>query len=252
MVARQWFKYRIGAAHTPDTAEYLGLEVPQALLWGGQGDDGGSGAGDLLQGRNEASRRYVTPPPEFYVPAADAWRSTPEDSKQGSGALGTDSGAEATCRLLATIERGIAEYEWALAQGICAEQARLFLPAYGLMTVWRWTSSVQAVAHPQAASGRRRPGRDPALRRGGARPDAAPLSALPGPSLPGVSSRTARLQRAYAPRLARGARPAAPVARAAGASSGSGRRCAGGGGRPGAAPGPPGCSRLCTGRKSSR
>lgn len=148
MVARQWFKYRIGAAHTPDTAEFLGLEVPEALLWGGQGDDGGSGAGDLLQGRNEASRRYVTLPPEFYVPAPDAWRSTPEDSKQGSGApLGTDSGAEATRRLLATIERGIAEYEWALAQGICAEQARLFLPAYGLMTVWRWTSSVQAVAH---------------------------------------------------------------------------------------------------------
>ena len=88
MVARQWFKYRIGAAHTPDTAEYLGLEVPQALLWGGQGDDGGSGAGDLLQGRNEASRRYVTLPPEFYVPAADAWRSTPEDSKQGSERAG--------------------------------------------------------------------------------------------------------------------------------------------------------------------
>ncbi|MGH2354922.1 MAG: FAD-dependent thymidylate synthase, partial [Chloroflexota bacterium] len=148
MVARQWFKYRIGAAHSPDTAELLGSEVPEALLWAGQGDDGGSGSGDLLQGRNEASRRYVTLPPEFYVPAVDAWRSKPESSKQGSGAPVADGvGAEAMRRLLATIERGVADYEWALANGICAEQARLFLPAYGLMTVWRWTASVQAVAH---------------------------------------------------------------------------------------------------------
>ena len=34
------------------------------------GDDGGDGTGDLLQARNEASRRYVTLPPEFYVPDA--------------------------------------------------------------------------------------------------------------------------------------------------------------------------------------
>lgn len=148
MTARQVFKYRIGAAHSPDTAELLGIEVPEALLWGGQGDDGGSGAGDLLQGRNEASRRYITLPPEFYVPAAGSWRSTPENSKQGSGApVAVEVGGEAVRRLLATIERGVADYEWALEHGICAEQARLFLPAYGLLTVWRWTASLQGVAH---------------------------------------------------------------------------------------------------------
>jgi thymidylate synthase (FAD) len=148
MVGRQWFKYRIGSSHTPDTAELLGVEVPEALLWQGQGDDGGHGTGDLLQGRNEASRRYVTLPPEFYVPQGDEWRSKPANSKQGSGPpVADDLGGEATRRLLATIERGVADYEWALAQGICAEQARLFLPAYGLMTVWRWTASIQAVAH---------------------------------------------------------------------------------------------------------
>jgi thymidylate synthase (FAD) len=148
MVARQWFKYRIGAAHTPDSAELLGTEVPEALLWQGQGDDGGSGWGDLLQGRNEASRRYVTLLPEFYVPAVDAWRGKPENSKQGSGdAVPNALGAEATRRLLQTIERGVADYEWALENGICAEQARLFLPAYGLFTVWRWTVSIQGVAH---------------------------------------------------------------------------------------------------------
>lgn len=148
MVARQWFKYRVGAAHSPDSVEFLGTEIPEALLWAGQGDDGGSGTGDLLQGRNEASRRYVTLPPEFYVPAPEAWRGKPEKSKQGSGPpVGVDVGAEAVRRLLAVVEQGIANYEWALEQGICAEQARLFLPAYGLMTVWRWTASLQAVAH---------------------------------------------------------------------------------------------------------
>lgn len=148
MVGRQWYKYRIGSSHSPDTAELLGVDVPEALLWTGQGDDGGSGWGDLMQGRNEASRRYVTLPPEFYVPDVDAWRSRPENSKQGSGTpVALDVGHEATRRLLATTERGIADYEWALAQGICAEQARLFLPAYGLMTVWRWMASIQAIAH---------------------------------------------------------------------------------------------------------
>ncbi|HEX2184264.1 MAG TPA: FAD-dependent thymidylate synthase [Chloroflexota bacterium] len=148
MVARQWFKYRVGSAHSADTVELLGIEIPEALLWLGQGDDGGSGFGDLLQGRNEASRRYVTLAPEFYVPEATAWRSKPEQSKQGSGApVPEPVGREAMRRLLETIERGVEGYEWALANGICAEQARLFLPAYGLMTVWRWTASVQGVAH---------------------------------------------------------------------------------------------------------
>src|SRR5262245_6103312 len=42
MVARQWFKYRVGVAHSPDTAELVGTEVPATSLWAGQGDDGGS------------------------------------------------------------------------------------------------------------------------------------------------------------------------------------------------------------------
>ncbi|NDE76392.1 MAG: thymidylate synthase (FAD), partial [Proteobacteria bacterium] len=28
MIARQWFKYRVSAAHTPDSAEFLGIEMP--------------------------------------------------------------------------------------------------------------------------------------------------------------------------------------------------------------------------------
>ena len=155
MVARQWFKYRVGAAHTPDSAEMLGLEVPpetaNALGWVGQGDDGGDGTGDLLQARNEASRRYVTLPPEFYVPDAtngSPWRGKPANTKQGSaGPVDLDVGSEAARRLRALISEAIRHYDWALAAGISAEQARLFLPAYALHTVWRWTASVQAVAH---------------------------------------------------------------------------------------------------------
>ena len=155
MIARQWFKYRVSAAHTPDSAEFLGIEMPAdfsgALRWRGQGEGGGDGSGDLLHARNEASRRYVTWPPEFYVPglpATAAWRSRPGNSKQGSGGPVDDvTAAEATTRLQSLIVRGLDHYDWALASGICAEQARLFLPACGIHTVWRWTASVQAIAH---------------------------------------------------------------------------------------------------------
>lgn len=155
MVARQWFKYRVGGAHTPDSAEMLGLaispELADALEWVGQGDDGGDGSGDLLQARNEASWRYVTLPPEFYVPSVangSPWRAKPANTKQGSaGPVDPGIDIEATARLWKLIADAIGHYDWALEAGISAEQARLFLPAYALHTVWRWTASVQAIAH---------------------------------------------------------------------------------------------------------
>lgn len=39
------------------------------------------------------------------------------------------------------------KYERALADGICAEQARLFLSSYGMYVRWYGTASVQSVAH---------------------------------------------------------------------------------------------------------
>lgn len=120
MVARQWWKYIIGSSHQdPFTA------------W------------------NESSRRYVTEEIEFYLPDADAWRSKPENSKQGSGPnLDEKIGAEAVSRLLAQIEYGMKNYEWATENGIATEQARLFIPsAYGLMVRWYWTASLQGVSH---------------------------------------------------------------------------------------------------------
>lgn len=120
MVARQWWKYIIGSAHQdPFTA------------W------------------NESSRRYVTEEIEFYLPEENAWRSKPENTKQGSGApLPVATGKEAYKRLVDQIDAGMANYNWAIETGIATEQARLFLPsAYGLMVRWYWTASLQGVAH---------------------------------------------------------------------------------------------------------
>ncbi|WP_339273777.1 FAD-dependent thymidylate synthase [Paenibacillus sp. FSL W8-0426] len=123
MVARQWWKYIVGSAHQ-------------------------EGTGDSLDAWNESSRRYITEEPAFYEPTPDEWRSAPENSKQGSGEVVRWAiGEEAMYRLSQTIERGLDHYEWALANGICAEQARLFLPAYGMYVRWYWTASLQSVAH---------------------------------------------------------------------------------------------------------
>lgn len=116
MVARQHWKYVVGSDHTMDA-------------W------------------NESSRRYVTEEPTFYIPRQGEWRSAPENSKQGSGdPLPTDDG-QWTALLMEYIEEGVALYEQAIKDGICAEQARLFLPAYGMYVRYYWTASLQSVAH---------------------------------------------------------------------------------------------------------
>lgn len=123
MVARQHWKYVAGSSFQEAT-------------------------GDNMTAWNESSRRYVTEEPEFYVPSAYEWRSAPANSKQGSGGpvkqtLG-DASTEAMTQL---IEHSLENYRYALEQGICAEQARLFLPAYGLYVRYYWTASLQSVAH---------------------------------------------------------------------------------------------------------
>jgi thymidylate synthase (FAD) len=119
MVARQWFKYIVASSHTEDQ-----------------------------QGWNESSRRYVTEEPTFYVPEAHQWRSAPDNRKQGSGEpLDYLEGREQMLSLMEYIEDGERRYESALEVGVCAEQARLFLPAYGMYVRWRWTASLGAVMH---------------------------------------------------------------------------------------------------------
>ena len=144
MVARQWFKYRIGSAHTPDVAELDAIDLPiVARTEDGQGDDGD---GDLLHARNEASRRYVRDEPTFYVPGE--WRRAPVTGKQGSGDPIDGAESDTWSRLLGWhVAIGTRSYRRAIEAGLAPEQARLFLPAYALRTSWRWTASVAAVAH---------------------------------------------------------------------------------------------------------
>ena len=109
MVARQHWKYVVGSDHTMDS-------------W------------------NESSRRYVTIEPEFYVPAVDEWRLAPDNKNQGSGGpIGPWIGSVLTAELNRYIEQGEALYAMAMDNGVAAEQARLFLPAYGMYVVYRWT-----------------------------------------------------------------------------------------------------------------
>jgi len=119
MIARQWMKYVVGSVHQ-----------------------------DPLFAWNESSRRYVTEEPQFYLPKPEEWRSKSADVKQGSGEPADNLiGIKHTKRLRETIHRGVINYEQAMEDGICAEQARLYLPAYGLMVRWYWTASVQSVSH---------------------------------------------------------------------------------------------------------
>lgn len=122
MVARQWWKHIIGSEH-------------------GEGFD-------RMTAWNESSRRYITEEPAFMVPNAHEWRSTPPHRKQGSGdPLSVDIGGKYSEALQEHIKQSLRIYEEALKDNVCPEQARLFLPAYGMYVRWVWTGSLQAVAH---------------------------------------------------------------------------------------------------------
>ena len=117
MVARQWWKYAVASTHIDDQ-----------------------------NGWNESSRRYITEKEEFYVPTAEAWRSKPENSKQGSGEpIDYQNGALYTELLNQYVAKGEAIYADALENNVAPELARLFLPAYGMYVRWRWTVSLQGI-----------------------------------------------------------------------------------------------------------
>lgn len=123
MVARQHWKYVAGSSFQEAT-------------------------GDNMTAWNESSRRYITEEPTFYIPKADEWRSAPANSKQGSGESFEEKvGWWYTDRLEKYVEEGEGIYELLIREGVCAEQARLFLPAYGMYVRYYWTASLQSVAH---------------------------------------------------------------------------------------------------------
>lgn len=116
-VARQWWKHHVSATAVDDQ-----------------------------NGWNESSRRYVTEEPEFYVP--DVWRGAAENKKQGSsGEVGKNLNVKYDDCLNEYINQGMKLYEQALEDNICVEQARMFLPAYGMYVRWRWTASLNALLH---------------------------------------------------------------------------------------------------------
>ena len=119
MVARQYWKYIVAASHIDD--------------------------GTCM---NETSRRYITEEPTFYIPELDQWRAAPENSKQGSSdPIDPRIGQIVTEELMGYIETGIAQYNYWMEVGVCAEQARLFLPAYGMYVRVRTTMSLAALIH---------------------------------------------------------------------------------------------------------
>lgn len=118
-VVNQWYKYSIASTHR---SEQFG--------W------------------NEMSKRYVTAEPEFYVPENTAWRSMPSNKKQGSGVpLSPQTGSHFTKTLEDWYEKGKDLYQGLEAMGVATEQARLFIPAYGMYTQFQWTTSLATVIH---------------------------------------------------------------------------------------------------------
>lgn len=116
VVARQHWKYVVGSDHTMDS-------------W------------------NESSRRYITMDPEFYIPTKDEWRLAPDNKKQGSGGpVDPWTGTLLTQQLMDHVSQGEALYNMAMENGVAAEQARLFLSAYSMYVVYRWSCSLQSLA----------------------------------------------------------------------------------------------------------
>lgn len=117
MVCRQWWKHVVASSHLDDQV-----------------------------GWNETSRRYVSENEQFYLPTV--WRSKPDSAKQGSGGPVDDDLAAKYTKLLEWHQsEGLELYRRAIEDGIAPEQARVFLPAYGLYVRWRWTTSLNAVMH---------------------------------------------------------------------------------------------------------
>lgn len=127
---------------------HLGLEFKTPLFVARQNWRHIVGASTIEEGTpfSEASRRYVTSEPQFYVPDQHQWRGKPENSKQGSGVqLDERLGALATQDLEDLLSICNRLYNKWMASGLAPEQARLFLPAYGMYVIYRWTPSLDAV-----------------------------------------------------------------------------------------------------------
>ena len=73
---------------------------------------------------NEMSRRYVSTVPDMYHP--DEWRMKPDNAKQGSGSVHTDTALISSTYKLLT-DKSVADYESMIQSNIAPEQARFVL-----------------------------------------------------------------------------------------------------------------------------
>tara|TARA_R100000951_G_scaffold90074_1_gene78250 strand:+ start:6906 stop:7592 length:687 start_codon:yes stop_codon:yes gene_type:complete len=93
---------------------------------------------------NEVSRRYVDTPPTFFVP--HSYRKRPDNMKQGSveedQVFVQDDVLDSYVNEMREHTR---DYKTLINQGVCPEQARMFMPQ-SMMTEWIWTGSLIAWA----------------------------------------------------------------------------------------------------------
>lgn len=103
---------------------------------------------------NEVSRRYVDSEPEFFIP--EGLRKKAENVKQGSTdeylpeeIFGVDEHGDYSWEPLTLVqyvsEHALQAYKDLLAEGCCAEQARMVLPQ-NTMTEWIWSGTLYAFA----------------------------------------------------------------------------------------------------------
>jgi len=92
---------------------------------------------------NEVSRRYVKTEPELWWP--EKWRKAAENVKQGSSDEEYKEGM--WCAVLEDSKlwskKAVEDYSKLIEQGMCPEQARMFLPQH-VLTEWIWTGSLYA------------------------------------------------------------------------------------------------------------
>lgn len=92
---------------------------------------------------NEVSRRYVSTEPEFYLPKT--WRKSASNVKQGSSDESSEYSENFEDSVYNLMDEALINYNWAIQNGICPEQARMVLPQ-NTMTEWIWSGSLYAFA----------------------------------------------------------------------------------------------------------
>ena len=88
---------------------------------------------------SEISRRYVKDAPELYWP--QQWRKGSDDIKQGSTDESWNDKYGVTERVDIAARSLVWDYKRMVAEGCCAEQARMVLPQ-NMYTEWHWTGSL--------------------------------------------------------------------------------------------------------------